>query len=185
MVAPTYTFPQDRDAFFYSGPGEPIRQPGEVSVRIYTSQDATTLAVIKDLSNAVISGSMLVIGEDGLLPQFKGASGVTVLWAKVAEDDFTHMVEARFAERIDPVGVVTATLNFPSIPASTAAEMTVSLTGVLVGDQVLLGPPATIEAGLVWCAYVSTTSVVKIRLGNITGSAIDPASADWTVKTLR
>lgn len=75
----------------------------------------------------------------------------------------------------------TATLDFPSVAAGASQELTVTVTGAAVGDTVYLGAPAAIEAGLVWNGYVSATNTVKVRVTNVTGSAIDPASATWKV----
>lgn len=75
----------------------------------------------------------------------------------------------------------TATLDFPSIAAAGQQELTVTLTGAVVGDQVQVGPPATLEGGLVPSARVSAPDTVTVRLSNITGAAIDPASAAWRV----
>lgn len=75
----------------------------------------------------------------------------------------------------------TATLDFPSIPANSTAELTVTVTGATAGSPVMLGAPAAIEAGLIFCGYVSAADTVTVRVHNQTGGAIDPASATWTV----
>ncbi|GII87066.1 hypothetical protein Ssi03_50560 [Sphaerisporangium siamense] len=75
----------------------------------------------------------------------------------------------------------TATLDFASISAGAIGTHTVTVTGAAAGDKVALGPPAAIEAGLIWCAYVSAANTVTIRLLNTTGGAVDPASASWKV----
>lgn len=98
-----FKFPQDRETFLYSGPGEPIRQAGQISVYIYTSSAATTLAtirtVVSDAPGTVIPGSMIVVGANGLLPEFFGADGVLELWAKNAEDDEAYLLEANYRQR--------------------------------------------------------------------------------------
>jgi hypothetical protein len=73
----------------------------------------------------------------------------------------------------------TASLNFPSIAAGDTAELNITVTGAAVGAVVALGPPSTIEAGLVWSGYVSATNTVTVRVHNTTGGAIDPAVATW------
>jgi len=79
--------------------------------------------------------------------------------------------------------VLTATgsLNFPSIPAGSTAELTLSVKGAEIGDTVLASPNTTVEAGLVWCAYVSAADTVTLRVANVTGAAIDPAARTWRV----
>lgn len=81
----------------------------------------------------------------------------------------------------------TATLNFPSIAAATVAVLTVTIRGATPGPNslVLLGPPSTIEAGLIWSGFVSANDTVSIRLFNGTAGAIDPAAASWRVAVLR
>lgn len=78
-----------------------------------------------------------------------------------------------------------ASLNFPSIGAANTAdadeELTISVTGAVVGDGVVLGPPATLDAGLSATGYVSAADTVTIRLANHTNGAINPAAATWHV----
>jgi len=79
----------------------------------------------------------------------------------------------------------TATLDFASIAAGAIGELTITVTGAAVGDTVALGPPAAIEAGLVWSGFVSAADTVKIRIHNVTAAAIDPASATWKATIIR
>lgn len=95
----------------------------------------------------------------------------------------TAMVQSKFLS-------ATATLDFPSIAAQTAtaitfASLTITVTGAATGDAVLLGPPSTTNAGLIWEGYVSATNTVTIRLGNCTNAAIDPASATWRATVVK
>jgi hypothetical protein len=71
-----------------------------------------------------------------------------------------------------------SSLNFPSIPANSTAELTVTITGAVLRDLVI-ATPESLEAGLTWNAYVSATNTVKLRVANVTTSAIDPASVPW------
>lgn len=68
-----------------------------------------------------------------------------------------------------------ANLDFPSIAAHTTADLTITVTGALVGDSVSLGPPAAPVSGIIWSAFVSATNTVTVRAANITAGAIDPA----------
>jgi hypothetical protein len=79
----------------------------------------------------------------------------------------------------------TAVLDFPSVAAGAQAELTVSAAGAAVGNAVLLGPPAALEAGLVATARVTAADTVTIRLLNVTAAAIDPVSATWRVSVLK
>jgi hypothetical protein len=77
------------------------------------------------------------------------------------------------------------TLDFPSIAADDEDELTITVTGAAVGDSVSLAPPSAIEAGLVWCGYVSAVDTVTVRVRNTTAGAIDPASATWGATVLK
>ncbi|RCG31981.1 hypothetical protein DQ384_05415 [Sphaerisporangium album] len=73
----------------------------------------------------------------------------------------------------------TATLDFPSIAAGTTAELTITVTGAVVGNPVALAPPATLTAGLIASGRVTAANTVTVRMANVTSGAIDPASATW------
>jgi hypothetical protein len=75
----------------------------------------------------------------------------------------------------------TATLNFASIAAGASEDLTITLTGAVVGDSVDLGLPAAPTAGIVFIAFVSAADTVTVRATNITGGAVDPASATYRV----
>ena len=76
---------------------------------------------------------------------------------------------------------VIASLNFASIASNSTGTQTVTVTGATVSSGVTLGAPSTIEAGLIWCGFVSAADTVTIRLHNASGGAIDPALATWHV----
>lgn len=81
-----------------------------------------------------------------------------------------------------PFLVASASLNFPSIASNGAADLTVTVNGAVAGDGVILGPPATLEAGLmVAYAAVTAANTVTIRLRNVSGGAVDAAAATWKV----
>jgi hypothetical protein len=76
---------------------------------------------------------------------------------------------------------IAVALDFGSIAAAASADLTITLTGVAVGDSVALGLPAAPTAGIVFQAFVSAANTVTVRATNITGSAVDPASATYRV----
>ncbi|WP_143763783.1 hypothetical protein [Paenibacillus odorifer] len=72
------------------------------------------------------------------------------------------------------------TIDFPSIPAHSTAEQTITVMGAKLGDKVDASPIGKPEDGLIFGgAYVSDVDTVSIRIGNITAAAIDPASRVW------
>lgn len=78
----------------------------------------------------------------------------------------------------------TATLDFPSIAAAASATLTIAVPGADVGDPVVVGVPAALNAGLAVLGFVSAAGVVTVRLTNVTAGAIDPASGSWTAAVL-
>jgi len=79
----------------------------------------------------------------------------------------------------------TATLDFPSISSNAQESLTMTVTGAAVGDTVMLGPPATIEAELSWSGFVSAADTVTIRVNHSHGGSINPASATWRVTVIK
>lgn len=74
---------------------------------------------------------------------------------------------------------VSQALNFGSIAAQAGAELTVTVTGAVVGDEVVANPNSSPEAGLVWNAWVSATDTVTLRVTNVTAAPIDPGNRTW------
>jgi predicted RecA/RadA family phage recombinase len=86
-----------------------------------------------------------------------------------------------------PTQVLTAiaTLDFASIAAAASEDKTIAVTGAAVGDSVALGLPAAPAAGIVFNGFVSAADTVTVRATNITASAVDPASADYTAMVFK
>lgn len=80
-------------------------------------------------------------------------------------------------------GIQTGTfvLNILAIPASSSVEQLVTVTGVRVGDIVVVaGPDAGLDvACAITAAYVSANDTVKFRVVNASVGALDPASATF------
>jgi len=79
---------------------------------------------------------------------------------------------------------LTATLSahdFASITAHTTSTTTVTVTGAITTNFVLIRTSTAPESGMVYDAYVSSANTVTIRATNTTAAAIDPASRDYTV----
>jgi len=74
-----------------------------------------------------------------------------------------------------------AVLDFPSITNATQADLTITVTGAAVGDEVSLALPAAPAAGIVFNAFVSATDTVTIRASNISAAPVNPASATYSV----
>ena len=74
-----------------------------------------------------------------------------------------------------------ASLNFGEIAAAAQANLTITVTGAAVGDEVVLALPAAPAAGIVFNAFVSAANTVTIRATNVTAEAVDPAAATYGV----
>ena len=87
--------------------------------------------------------------------------------------------------RLTSVLTNSAALDFASIAAAASADLTITVTGAAVNDEVALGLPATPAAGLVFIAFVSAANTVTIRASNITAAAVDAASATYSVSVFK
>lgn len=77
-------FPEDRTAFIYQKPGEPILTPFRSGLQLFLDAEASTLADIRNMDGDPIAFSTIYTGDDSLLPTFLGPAGyVRELWAKV------------------------------------------------------------------------------------------------------
>lgn len=100
----------------------------------------------------------------------------------------TDQFKARGSSKIHTVFTgyqATATLDFPSTAAGAVSELTVTVTGAVAGDSVTIGPPTTLNTGLMVSGFVSAADTVTVRVFNGTGAAIDPASAGWKVNVIK
>lgn len=78
------------------------------------------------------------------------------------------------------------TWNPPNVPANTTVDTTLTtstvpqLEGLRSGQAVYVTPPSAIDAGVVLGgAWAPADDQLTIRLGNITGVGINPASGTW------
>ena len=83
-----------------------------------------------------------------------------------------------------PVIKNTATGTISADPSSISAQsrgyVDVTITGVAVGDIVIMQPPDALNVGLVYGGCkVTAADTVRIFLANLTGSGIDDGAHDW------
>ena len=81
----------------------------------------------------------------------------------------------------------TATLNFPNTLPGTGSDLTITLTGAVDGDVVLLGVPngSIPSANCGFFAWVSAADTVTVRFLNAGSLATDPASGTFRVAVVR
>lgn len=78
----------------------------------------------------------------------------------------------------------TATLDFSAIPAQSQTTLTVSVTGVRVGDAVQV-TPTTDVSGVVFTGLVTANNVVTVYAKNFSAVSIDPASQVFRMVVLQ
>jgi hypothetical protein len=79
----------------------------------------------------------------------------------------------------------TATVDPADMAAGAESNISVTITGVALGDIVLAAPGVLITDGVVWSASVVSANTVKIVFGNLTGDHINMASSTWNFLVLR
>ncbi|MFZ2544353.1 MAG: hypothetical protein WAW80_00010 [Candidatus Saccharimonadales bacterium] len=80
----------------------------------------------------------------------------------------------------------TGTLDFGSVAAQSQVDLTITVTGAVLGDAVALGiPTAAITAGIAFTAWASAANTITIRAHNYTAAALDPASGVFKATVVR
>lgn len=79
----------------------------------------------------------------------------------------------------------TTTLAFANISAQGCAELTFALPGAATADAVEPGWPSGLEAGLIGTMRVSAVGTIAVRLCNLSGAGITPASAAYRATIVR
>lgn len=84
-------------------------------------------------------------------------------------------------------GSASAALDFASTNDGLTNDRTITVTGAVPGDLVILGiPNGSQPAGSVWYhAWVSANDTVTVRMHNQSGGAVDPASGTFSVMVMR
>lgn len=170
----------DRIIGVHVGPGDAI-DGATVEVCLF---GRTSLLV----SGAIGRGMSLTTSATGLGINAAPSSGMANKVGAIALQSGTSILIPVFVIPhwyTAPPLTATATLNFPSIAAGTVEVLTMTVTGAAVGDAVLLGPPSTIDASLMWSGFVSATNTISVRVYNPTGAPIDPASSAWRATAIR
>jgi hypothetical protein len=113
----------------------------------------------------------------GDIVQFKNSS-VTAM--KVAQNGTTTIGSSGSA--IKMVKSATATLDFGSTAAQSSSELTITLTGALDGDDIIVSPPnGSSNANTCFTARVSAADTVTVKFNNYSAGAVDPASGTFRV----
>lgn len=154
------------------------------------SRDASGGASLIFSLNGSQKGFFQVVGGNMF---FQGAAGIGMIFTvdaakqgiAISSDGTQALVSLGSGTNFKSIVSAVATLDFGSIAANGQAELTMSVTGAVAGDTVHLGRPSGLEAGLVVTGRVTATDTVTIRVSNLTGAAIDPASANYRATVFR
>lgn len=79
----------------------------------------------------------------------------------------------------------TSSLSFGAIAQTSCAQLTFVLTGANPGDSVAPGWPSTMEGGLAGNMFVSASNTVAVRLCNLSGSSLTPATQTFRATVVR
>lgn len=162
-------------------------------VNLYVAADTGKLS-LQATNNAISGGGAsgrIVMDLLGSIVNVMGITGVTATTGLSVAGSGAASAPVSFAigggTAITFVKKGTVTIDPASIAGTTFAVQTFTLTGAVVGDTVVLSPPAAgLTSGIVvGQPYVSAADTVAIPFYNTTGGAIDLASASWTYMLVR
>ena len=74
-----------------------------------------------------------------------------------------------------------AMLDFGSIGANSSIDLTITVTGAVIGNAVALGLPSTPNVEVVFMAFVSAVDTVTVRAFNVSAMSVDPTSGLFNV----
>lgn len=81
--------------------------------------------------------------------------------------------------------VVQKSLDVAEVAANTSAEQTFTVTGLKVGDVVVVNKPSANAGLVVGNARVSAANTLALTFGNLTGSPINPSAETYDIWVFR
>ena len=81
-------------------------------------------------------------------------------------------------------GLYSGTIDFGAIPDLGCLQGTFAATGLTTGKTLALSLPAALNAGLIGTAFPSAADTAAVRLCNVSGASVDPASATYAVREM-
>lgn len=103
--------------------------------------------------------------------------------------DLNVVGSAQLGENSDPVSLVrigAVAVDPGSIATTVRGEVDVAISGVAVGDAVVMNPPSDLEATLVYAGCrAKAADTVTLFLYNKSGGGVDGASKTWTYMFFR
>lgn len=74
-----------------------------------------------------------------------------------------------------------ATITFTNTAANASQDQNVSLSNAKVGDIVMLGPPTSVIAGVMYMGYVPAAGTVAVRAVNATAASLTPTGGTFRI----
>ena len=138
-----------------------------------------------DAVTAAQRGQVCWIEDDETVAGSAGAHARSAAGIVIAVGDDGVWVD--MGVRATPLRILSKSMavDFPSIAARSSNDQDIAVPGAAVGDQVVIGLPAAVQAGLVFDARVSAAGTVKLRASNFTAAAVDAAEATYTVGVIK
>lgn len=131
----------------------------------------------------VATGSVLVSGGTSTIPAWSTGPSISTITTSGLATLGTLKVGG--GGTISKIFTGSATLDFTSTATATCGtDLGITVTGVAVGDPVVVSPiQASVMGlgGIFFNAWVSSANNVTVRFCNLSGAARDPVSATYTV----
>ncbi len=77
-----------------------------------------------------------------------------------------------------------ASVTFSVVAAGATQDQPMSIAGVQIGDNVMVGLPSNVATGFVYNGYVSVAGVVQVRAANVTGGTLTPTGGLYRATAL-
>jgi hypothetical protein len=116
--------------------------------------------------------------------KFTSGTNLTTPESGAVEFDGTNLYFSVSTVRYTLMKVLTAsaTLDFPSTLTQEASDLTITVTGAALNDEVVLGVPnGSVNANSGYFAWVSAADTVTVRFMNFSSGSINPASGTFKV----
>lgn len=163
-----------------------VKQTGGSKTRIYGLSSGGGFQIDKDaaLTKAWSVGMGLggiALDDDLVFPFYNG-----VAWAEAIRFSSDSGLKIRGGASLKKMLAASATLDFPNTTAQTSSDLTISVSGAVLGDSVALGVPhGSVNANSDFSAWVSASNTVTVRFSNFSTGSINPASGVFKVSVFQ